>query len=249
MNRSMGPGCMHYAVSLLHCRGSRGGRRITRAIQVLTLQEDGRGQPALKRYTPSQEAHITTQRRPTPPYSSAVLDNGTMRHAAVVTSRPRTLVNIPLKVNDSRGPNHEINADKLTDQQKLSGGFTNAPALYVINPTSLAKPHALQQLHADLIASSIDVAIVPETWLKAHHSNNLYSLNGYSLFHHDRKKSWAEVWLCTLISMLQLYKLLAFLYRLTMMTQSTLNLFGLPLFWMGLILLLVLYTTHQSQNI
>ena len=177
------------ALDLLHYRGSRGGRRITRAIQVLTLQEDGREQPALKRYTPSQGAHITTQRRPTPSYSSASLDNGTMRHAAdLVTSRPRTLVNIPLKVNDSRGPNHEINAVKLTDQQKLSGGFINAPALYVINPTSLAKPHALQQLHADLIASSIDVAIVSETWLKAHHSNNLYSLNGYNLFRHDRKK-------------------------------------------------------------
>jgi len=39
-----------------------------------------------------------------------------------------------------------------------------------------------------LIASSIDVAIVSETWLKAHHSNNLYSLTGYNLFRHDRKK-------------------------------------------------------------
>ena len=48
------------ALGLLHYRGSRGGRRIVRSIQVLPRQEVGRGQPALKRHNPSPWAsHIT----------------------------------------------------------------------------------------------------------------------------------------------------------------------------------------------
>jgi hypothetical protein len=75
-----GPGCMHYDISpqrgynvrpspstlqnltalgLLHYRGSRGGRRIIRRIQVVPQQEAGRGQSTLKCYTPSQWASNT----------------------------------------------------------------------------------------------------------------------------------------------------------------------------------------------
>ena len=50
------------------------------------------------------------------------------------------------------------------------------PTLYVINPTSLAKPHALQKFNTDLSNFDIDVSIVVETWFKAHHSNNFYKL-------------------------------------------------------------------------
>ena len=37
------------------------------------------------------------------------------------------------------------------------------PSLYVLNAQSLAKPHALQQLEADLLSYSIDVAAITET--------------------------------------------------------------------------------------
>ena len=41
-----------------------------------------------------------------------------------------------------------------------AGGFTAAPTLYVINPTSLAKPHALQHLRADVESNNIDASII-----------------------------------------------------------------------------------------
>ena len=69
-----------------------------------------------------------------------------------------------------------------------SDGFATAPTLYVINPTSLAKPHALQNLHADLIANNIEIAIVSESWFKTSHTNQAVSIPGYHLFRRDRPK-------------------------------------------------------------
>ena len=60
--------------------------------------------------------------------------------------------------------------------------------LYVINPTSLAKPHALEQLQADVISNGIDVVLVSETWFKSHHLDSSIGINGYNIFRKDRKK-------------------------------------------------------------
>ena len=66
--------------------------------------------------------------------------------------------------------------------------FQSAPNLYVLNPTSLAKPHALQHLHADLLSYNSEVAIISETWFKKHHADQTVALPGYSLYRHDRPK-------------------------------------------------------------
>ena len=66
--------------------------------------------------------------------------------------------------------------------------FQSAPKLYVLNPTSLAKPHALQHLHADLLSYNSEVAIISETWFKKHHADQTVALPGYSLHRHDRTK-------------------------------------------------------------
>src|SRR5206468_10097833 len=53
---------------------------------------------------------------------------------------------------------------------------------------SLAKPHAIQQLNVDLTAQSIEVAIISETWFKAHHTDQAMKLPGYVIYRRDRKK-------------------------------------------------------------
>ena len=60
------------------------------------------------------------------------------------------------------------------------------PALYVINAASLSKPHAMQQLTADLGGYGIDVAVISESHLISIHTNNMFNIPGYQLFRRDR---------------------------------------------------------------
>ena len=57
------------------------------------------------------------------------------------------------------------------------------PSIYLLNATSIAKPHAIQQLHADVLLNAVDVTIITESWLKAHHpDSSAVSIPGYSIF-------------------------------------------------------------------
>ena len=58
----------------------------------------------------------------------------------------------------------------------------------MINATSLAKPHAVQQLAADMIAYNIDLALISETWFKSHHNDAMLAIPGYNLFRRDRAR-------------------------------------------------------------
>ena len=58
----------------------------------------------------------------------------------------------------------------------------------MLNPTSLAKPHAKDQLQADIVSNAIDIASVTETWYKSHHTDQLVAIDGYNLFRRDRAK-------------------------------------------------------------
>ena len=60
------------------------------------------------------------------------------------------------------------------------------PGLYIINACSIAKPHAIDQLQADLISYSLDIAIIVETSLKKHHRDNIVKIDGYNFFRRDR---------------------------------------------------------------
>jgi hypothetical protein len=59
---------------------------------------------------------------------------------------------------------------------------------YVTNPTSLVKPTALQQLHAELIQFNIAIAIVSESWFNCNHTDQFVEINGYLLLRKDRVK-------------------------------------------------------------
>lgn len=43
---------------------------------------------------------------------------------------------------------------------------------------SVTKPHALEQLNADLVAYNSDISAVSETWFKKHHTDKLVNVNG-----------------------------------------------------------------------
>ena len=53
------------------------------------------------------------------------------------------------------------------------------PSLYVINAAALSKPHAVEQLSADLINYNVDIAAVTETHLKAKHTDSIVAIPGY----------------------------------------------------------------------
>jgi hypothetical protein len=58
--------------------------------------------------------------------------------------------------------------------------------MLLINPTSLAKPHALQHLEADINSYQADIILVCETWFKEHHSDNELNIVNYLLIRRDR---------------------------------------------------------------
>jgi hypothetical protein len=62
----------------------------------------------------------------------------------------------------------------------------STPSLYLLNAAALTKPHAREQLAADLIGSQIDVAIVTETHFKLKHTNDAVSIDHYTLHRRDR---------------------------------------------------------------
>ena len=81
-----------------------------------------------------------------------------------------------------------------TNNQEFPSGIGNnqapilPPSLYLINPTSLVKPHALQHLTSDAVTYGIDIIVVTETWMKAHHCDHAVDIPGYTIFRRDRKK-------------------------------------------------------------
>ena len=58
--------------------------------------------------------------------------------------------------------------------------------LYFLNPTSLAKPHAIQQLETDLTQHSVDICLIVETFFCNNHVDNYVSINRFNIFRRDR---------------------------------------------------------------
>ena len=67
-------------------------------------------------------------------------------------------------------------------------GHWKIPSVYILNPTSLAKPHAVELLAADVKAYGADVVVITESWLKLRHPDNMFSIPGYNIFRRDRPK-------------------------------------------------------------
>jgi hypothetical protein len=61
------------------------------------------------------------------------------------------------------------------------------PLIYLLNATSICKAHALQNLQVDLEAYNVDVCLITESWLKQHHVDQLFLIQGYNLIRRDRR--------------------------------------------------------------
>ena len=62
------------------------------------------------------------------------------------------------------------------------------PSLYVLNAAALPKSHAVEQLAADLIGNSSDIAVITETPLKVKHTDGVVGIPGYDVFGRDRAR-------------------------------------------------------------
>jgi hypothetical protein len=98
-------------------------------------------------------------------------------------------------------PNNAQRSPSLTSCQETSGvtiafvteeeireiqDSASLPTLYVLNAASLAKPHAIEQLSAELIGYSVDVVVVSETHPKKKHADSVVQIPEYSIFRRDR---------------------------------------------------------------
>ena len=110
---------------------------------------------------------------------------GRRRHQFNVMNRVRSgnrrenLRRIPTisAVNDNNGNSMQPRARPSVDYR---------PSLYLINAAALSKPHAVEQLAADLNSYNVDIAAVTETHLKAKHTDSVVAVPGYTLLRRDR---------------------------------------------------------------
>ena len=57
-----------------------------------------------------------------------------------------------------------------------------APSLYLLNAAALSKPHAVDQLGADLRGYDVDVAVITETHFKSKHTDSVVSVPGIQCY-------------------------------------------------------------------
>ena len=145
-------------VGLLRYRGSRGGRR--RKCRISTPRFNWSPTDGL--------VHKIT----------VVTGCRQIRRPEVrsISSRPRILLHLK-ESRDPPPPDIHIHRSDF-----------RPPNLYVLNPTSLAKPHALQNLQADIASNNTEIAIISESWLKMHHRDESFELPGFNLFRRDRRR-------------------------------------------------------------
>lgn len=70
--------------------------------------------------------------------------------------------------------------------EKTNNISSRCPSFYMLNATSLAKPHAIQHLLTDISNYNIDIALIVETWFTSSHADSELAIDGFNLFRRDR---------------------------------------------------------------
>ena len=68
------------------------------------------------------------------------------------------------------------------------------PIVYILNATSLVKPHGIENLRFDDFQLRPDIVIITESWLESHQSDGLITFDGSSSFKKDRVKKVVVVY-------------------------------------------------------
>ena len=147
----------------LRRRGCRAGAHCRRGRRVTSSERRAEGIPVV---TGRSAVSYVNNRK----------SSGSLRGRTVV-SRSRCLTNVVLQ---SQSQQHSsVRAD-------TPPGTSCLPSLYVLNAAALSKPHAAENLGADLTSYNIDVAVITETHLKAQHSDSVVAVPGYALVRRDQ---------------------------------------------------------------
>ena len=74
-----------------------------------------------------------------------------------------------------------------TNVHDATGGRV-LPTIYLLNPTSLATPHAIQQLTTDVLTYDADTVVMTESWLKQRHTNEAFTIPSFDILRRDRTR-------------------------------------------------------------
>lgn len=80
------------------------------------------------------------------------------------------------------------NSSAVTANHVSSTNVFTPPVLLLINPTSLNKNNAVQQLSVELITLKPDIVLITETWFTEKTPPSLYNISNYNLYRKDRLK-------------------------------------------------------------
>ena len=106
--------------------------------------------------------------------------NQSVCHVKMRSAKP-----VIIPIAKAEPESHPVNCSR---PQQPNQSPTFPPSLYILNPTSIAKPHRLQHLSADLLCFNTDLCVLAETWLKKQHLDSQFAIDGFSLFRNDRIK-------------------------------------------------------------
>ena len=62
------------------------------------------------------------------------------------------------------------------------------PSVFVLNAAALTKPHAVQQLNADLNNCGCEVAVITQTHCNTKHTDAMMNVPGYMFHRRDRQR-------------------------------------------------------------
>jgi len=93
---------------------------------------------------------------------------------------------VPVIYHRRREVRHRVLRSVMSSVLQSTSSSSHVPSLYVLNASSLAKPHAVEQLAADIGRCNNDVAIISETNFKSRHLDSAVSVPGYTLLRRDR---------------------------------------------------------------
>ena len=139
-----------------HYRGTRGGR-----LSKMIFKLSGSDTTHSSDY--NSPIPIVVHRRPPSVKQTAI----------VTTNRERQLIEIKLNTFD-------ISSCTTSDDEDIH------PNLYLLNTTSLKKPHALQHLTTDIHHGNYDIVFITESWLSSKQQSSSFDIPGYILQRRDR---------------------------------------------------------------
>ena len=105
----------------------------------------------------------------------------TGHRARPVQARSCNLVSVKMLTDEKwQGMNNSTNEPRTTTTPQFP------PTLFVFNAASIATPHAIETLEAELKSLDIDIAVISETHLKSKHKDGVVFIPGYTIHWKDR---------------------------------------------------------------